>query len=118
MLRFVKKKSSSSLYYTATTFFALCLITAFVCYFVLVDQLDNTKPERDLNGKVEEEISFRLAGLEKGLKQNRDILKNIRYKLDKVIKDVNGNEKYVALDSLEYIKDESICSTDVDPQKG
>jgi len=119
MFRFAKKKSSRSLYWTIVFIFIISLLTAFVYYFVLIEELED-KPNTIANDNIEKEISYRLAGLELGLKQNRDILKNIRFKLDRVIKDINGNVNSDNTEEIDsnYVRDKSICPIDVVSQKG
>ena len=113
MFRLAKKKSGPSLYWTIVLVFLICLLTAFFYYFVLIDELE-LKPKTVVNSEdLEKQINYRLSGLELGLKQNRDILKNIRFKLDKVIKDFNGDlnkESDDESDSDLYADDPSICA--------
>lgn len=110
MFRLVKKKSTRSLYWSIILLFLICLITAFIYYFVLIDELE-LKPKNIVNNEnIEKQINYRLAGLELGLKQNRDILKNIRFKLDRVIKEFNGNVIKSSDQMNSYIQtDKSLC---------
>ncbi|XP_054164491.1 alpha-mannosidase 2-like [Oppia nitens] len=112
MYRLTKKKSTRSLYLTIILVFLISLFTAFVYYFVLIDELE-IKPKTIVNNNdnIEKQINYRLSGLELGLKQNRDLLKSIRYKLDKVFKDINENinKQNEEIEILDYIRDNSIC---------
>ncbi len=120
MFRLAKKKSSRSLYWTIISIFIISLLTAFVYYFVLIEELED-KPKIVAENSIEKEINYRLAGLELGLKQNRDILKNIRFKLDRVFKDFNGNQigdNSEEIDSLNYARDKSICPIDSKSRNG
>lgn len=111
MFRLAKKKSGLSFYWSIVLVFFICLLTAFLYYFVLIDELE-VKPKTVVNSNdLEKQINYRLSGLELGLKQNRDILKNIRFKLDKVIQDFNGdiNKETEQSDPLVFDSDPSIC---------
>lgn len=110
MFRLTKKKSSRSLYWTIIFIFILSVITAFIYYFVLVGELEDNANDMHVHN-IEGEINSRLIGLELGLKQNRDLLKTIRFKLDKVFQELNGDAlgETQEIDSISNVRNRSIC---------